>query len=100
MIRSLTITFVAAATGLMMVGGIALASPEQDRQAMRDYYQQRFPDVAIEDYVNGSYALDAELRQQWKSLMEFPPYEFALEHRSEEHTSELQSRFDIVCRLL
>src|SRR5699024_9702206 len=83
MIRSLTVTFVAAATGLMMVGGIALASPEQDRQAMRDYYQQRFPDVAIEDYVNGSYALDAELRQQWKSLMEFPPYEFALEHGEE-----------------
>src|SRR5207249_6153112 len=25
---------------------------------------------------------------------------FTLEHRSEEHTSELQSRFDLVCRLL
>src|SRR5690349_24083134 len=25
---------------------------------------------------------------------------FALEHRSEEHTSELQSRRDLVCRLL
>src|SRR5207249_10113305 len=29
----------------------------------------------------------------WKKVME-------LEHRSEEHTSELQSRFDLVCRLL
>src|SRR5699024_11593481 len=28
------------------------------------------------------------------------PAEQALEHRSEEHTSELQSRFDLVCRLL
>src|SRR5699024_11458925 len=25
---------------------------------------------------------------------------FALDYRSEEHTSELQSRFDLVCRLL
>src|SRR5437868_13281079 len=25
---------------------------------------------------------------------------FVLRHRSEEHTSELQSRFDLVCRLL
>src|SRR5699024_12356069 len=29
-----------------------------------------------------------------------PPTVAALEHRSEEHTSELQSRFDLVCRLL
>src|SRR5207249_11991928 len=34
----------------------------------------------------------------------FPPERFAIRksicHRSEEHTSELQSRFDLVCRLL
>src|SRR5438067_2009571 len=27
-------------------------------------------------------------------------YKHGIEHRSEEHTSELQSRFDLVCRLL
>src|SRR5207249_7195981 len=30
----------------------------------------------------------------------FPDIRPALDHRSEEHTSELQSRFDLVCRLL
>src|SRR5699024_12479111 len=30
----------------------------------------------------------------------FPPATISLPSRSEEHTSELQSRFDLVCRLL
>src|SRR5699024_11471201 len=29
-----------------------------------------------------------------------PPRQFDRKYRSEEHTSELQSRFDLVCRLL
>src|SRR5207249_11155617 len=29
-----------------------------------------------------------------------PKFDLPLENRSEEHTSELQSRFDLVCRLL
>lgn len=91
MIRKLTVIIVAAATGLLMVSGIALASPQQDLQAMRDYYQQRFPDVAIDDYVNGAYALDADLRRQWKSLMEFPPYEFALAHGEELFNSAFEN---------
>src|SRR5699024_12101482 len=34
-------------------------------------------------------------------LFTFPSrYWFTIGHRSEEHTSELQSRFDLVCRLL
>src|SRR5438309_9144325 len=34
-------------------------------------------------------------------LQQIPPYRLgAAEHRSEEHTSELQSQFHLVCRLL
>src|SRR5437868_9331830 len=33
-------------------------------------------------------------------LLPFPPRQAHLRLRSEEHTSELQSRFDLVCRLL
>src|SRR5207249_2808860 len=38
----------------------------------------------------------------WRIHLEFPPnrYYEIHEKRSEEHTSELQSRFDLVCRLL
>src|SRR5437868_8943364 len=32
--------------------------------------------------------------------VEIPPQHFDQHRRSEEHTSELQSRFDLVCRLL
>src|SRR5699024_12184674 len=38
-------------------------------------------------------------QQQGETLVEYIRYEF-INDRSEEHTSELQSRFDIVCRLL
>src|SRR5699024_12182236 len=35
-----------------------------------------------------------------RSARRLPPSRLARERRSEEHTSELQSRFDLVCRLL
>lgn len=65
-----------------VVGGIALpaqASPEQDLKAFRKYYQQRFPDVKLDDFGNGAYALDKDLRTQWQEIEQFPPYETAIE---------------------
>jgi len=55
------------------------ADPEEDREAFRAYFMQRFPDVPVADYVNGIYALDKKARQQWLEIEEFPPYEFAVE---------------------
>jgi len=57
----------------------AQAGPEEDREAFRAHFQQRFPDVALADYVDGIYALDEQARQQWMEIEEFPPYEFAIE---------------------
>jgi sulfur-oxidizing protein SoxA len=59
--------------------GLALAGPEEDRQAFREHFLKRFPDVPVSEYVNGIYALDAEARQQWLEIEDFPPYEFAIE---------------------
>jgi sulfur-oxidizing protein SoxA len=56
-----------------------LAGPEEDREAFRNYYQSRFPEVALAEYINGIYALDEDARQQWMEIEEFPPYEFAIE---------------------
>src|SRR5207249_10036720 len=42
----------------------------------------------------------ARASASWKPLIIMPIYHILGEIRSEEHTSELQSRFDIVCRLL
>src|SRR5207249_5409124 len=48
-------------------------------------------------YPPGSYASTAELVEEAKAMA---PYGGVYITRSEEHTSELQSRFDLVCRLL
>jgi sulfur-oxidizing protein SoxA len=57
----------------------ALAGPEEDREAFRAYFSQRFPDVPLDEYVNGIYALDPKAREQWLDIEQFPPYEFAVE---------------------
>lgn len=54
---------------------LALATPEQDRQAFVEYFQKRFPDTPLDDFPNGVYAIDAQSRSQWEAIEEFPPYE-------------------------
>ncbi|MDN5937631.1 MAG: sulfur oxidation c-type cytochrome SoxA [Salinisphaera sp.] len=56
-----------------------MASPQEDLRAFQGYFQQRFPDVPLNSFVNGAYAIDAKLRAQWHALMQFPPYSFALD---------------------
>jgi sulfur-oxidizing protein SoxA len=62
----------------MLAIGIAWATPEEDRLAFIDYHKKRFPDVAVEDYVNGVYAIDKAAYEQWQQIEEFAPYELAL----------------------
>jgi len=64
---------------LMALVTSVLAGPEEDREAFRNYYQSRFPEVALAEYINGIYALDEDARKQWMEIEEFPPYEFAIE---------------------
>jgi len=35
--------------------------------------------VKHEDFGNGPYAVNAKMRKQWQEIMEFPPYDFALD---------------------
>lgn len=69
------VTFV---LGAALVAGLAWATPEEDRQAFTEYFLKRFPDVTVEDYVNGVYAIDKPAYEQWQQIEEFPPYELAL----------------------
>lgn len=67
-------------SGLMLlVSGPLLADPESDRLAFVNYFEERFPDVELEAYVNGVYALDEASYEQWLQIEEFPPYELAVE---------------------
>lgn len=63
----------------LMWPAYAVGGPEEDRIAFQAYFQARFPEVPLSDYVNGIYALDENARQQWEQIEEFPPYEFAVE---------------------
>ena len=67
--------------GLLLILGasLALADPAADRERMRDFYAKRFPDVPLAAHVDGAYALNADAREQWLELEDFPPYEFAVD---------------------
>ncbi len=55
------------------------ASPAEDLEALQGYFKKKFTDVALDDYKNGVYAIDAASREQWEEMEEFPPYELAID---------------------
>jgi sulfur-oxidizing protein SoxA len=66
-------------TVLVSVAAAVGATPEEDLKAFRAYFQARFPDIPIEDFVNGVYAIDPASREQWEVIEEFPPYELDID---------------------
>jgi sulfur-oxidizing protein SoxA len=71
--------FCIALAGAAVVAGAAIAGPAEDRAAFQKYFEQRFPSVEADAYVNGVYALDEASYQQWLQIEEFAPYELAVE---------------------
>lgn len=63
----------------LSVAAASVAGPEEDREAFRKYYENRFPDTPVPDFQNGIYSILPEAREQWESIEEFPPYELAIE---------------------
>jgi sulfur-oxidizing protein SoxA len=62
-----------------MAASIADTTPEEDREIYQDYFKKRFPNVPVEDFANGAYALDPIGRENWEAIEEFPPYETAID---------------------
>ncbi len=58
-------------------------NPQADFKAFRKYFTARFPNVPLNDFVNGPYSMDAGLRKQWIEIDAFPPYQFALDKGKE-----------------
>ena len=50
-------------------------TPAEDIKIYQAYFQQRFPDVLLQDYADGVYAIDKISRENWLAIEEFPPYE-------------------------
>ena len=63
--------------------GFAAADPEADREGLRDFYAKRFPGTPLQDHKDGVYAIDANAREQWLEMEDFPPYEIALDEGRE-----------------
>ncbi|MGH6779725.1 MAG: sulfur oxidation c-type cytochrome SoxA [Bradyrhizobium sp.] len=55
------------------------SDPVADAKAFHSYFVTKFPKVKLDDFVNGPYSMNADMRKQWKAIEQFPPYEFALD---------------------
>ena len=62
---------------------VAQSTPDDDLKAFRSYFTNKFPDVPVNDFVNGVYSIDAASREQWEAFEEFPSYEIAIDDGEE-----------------
>ena len=53
--------------------------PAADAKAFQNFFFRKFPNVKHEDFVNGPYSMNEDMKRQWQEKEEFPPYEFALD---------------------
>ena len=93
------LTSAAAALALAALASIAASAnaapdkpdPVADAQAFKKYFTQKFPKVKLDDFVNGPYSMNEDMRKQWEEKEQFPPYEFALETGKEMFTTPFKN---------
>src|SRR5207249_8350675 len=93
---------------LLVWGGSALVKDELNRRYVRDEFARVEPQVKEvkalqnenDDLRRQLHILSGEEKRVTVLLKELSDVIPTDAYRSEEHTSELQSRFDLVCRLL
>jgi len=79
LLGSLSATLVAFALTSPRVIAADKVDTVADAKAFQNFYFQKFPDVKHEDFVNGPYSMNEDMKRQWQEKEEFPPYEFALD---------------------
>ena len=68
----LFISLCAATLALSIFALVARAAPAgtpdpaADARAFRDYFVKKFPKVKLEDFVNGPYSMNEDMRRQWE----------------------------------
>lgn len=75
----LTATLLLLAPAILPASAADRPDPAADQRAFQNYFRKAFPDVALDDFANGPYAVNKEMRKQWEEIMQFPPYDFALD---------------------
>ena len=76
---ALLLAGIAAGAAAPAVQTASLAEAQADQKAFQAYFRNRFPEVKLDDFGNGPYAVNAPMRKQWEEIMQFPPYDFALD---------------------
>jgi sulfur-oxidizing protein SoxA len=74
---------IATALSVMLIAATpfaAQATPDDDLKAFRSYFTKKFPEVPMNDFVNGVYSIDAAAREQWEAFEEFPSYEISVDN--------------------
>jgi L-cysteine S-thiosulfotransferase len=59
----------------LLASGPGHAAPEQERLELIRFFQERFPGIALEEYVHGALMLSEDATSQYDSIMEFPPFQ-------------------------
>ncbi len=73
------LTSLACALLFAASAGVTRAGPQEDLQIYQDFFKKRFPTLSVEDLSNGAYSFSEDKKKQWLDIMEFPPYEVAIE---------------------
>ena len=64
---------------LFMFSGACIATPENDRKQYLDIFARNIPGVPVSEYVHGSMMLSQDAREQFNSIMDFPPFQDSLD---------------------
>ncbi len=80
--KAIATLFITACAALALVAGsrAAQADAQSELAEFQNFFKNKFPDTPFEDFSNGVYAVNKELRGEWEKIMEFPPYELGLEN--------------------
>ena len=64
------------ALGFITGAPLAAAGPKEDLKVFRTYWKNKAPKgYTLDDYKDGIYIYDEDMRAGWEAIEEFPPYE-------------------------
>lgn len=73
--KKITLISMISLLGFAAMPTLVSASPSDDLKQYQDFFLKRFPDMKLENFGEGVYALNKDRREEWLAMEEFPPYE-------------------------
>jgi sulfur-oxidizing protein SoxA len=80
------------ALGLLAGAQLTVAGPKEDLQVFRSYWKNKLPKgMTMDDYADGGYIYDANRREAWQAIEEFPPYELDIADGEKEYNTPFKN---------